>query len=310
MDTLKMRFKLHAMEFEIEGKEETVKKEFADFKEFITGQLLSKINIVVPEVTTITREHTPKQIGNIEDIKTITSNDYPVLKEVVKKDLPKSETDWILVYGFYASDYGENPFSDADINKYYGDTGRKNTSRIKNLSNNIKGLLNKNYIKMHNDTEYILKEDGIKYARQILQGNSTSKGSHKQHTSKPVKESSEKNTNKKNKPAKKNVFVDLNLSPQKINLLKAFFAEKKPKTQNEQVAVVMKWFKDDTNNDEISLEEINYLLSLTSKAPSALGQVLINMGGSGFHWVNKGTIGKYKLSSIGEAHVSSLSSAS
>lgn len=94
------------------------------------------------------------------------------------------------------------------------------------------------------------------------------------------------------------------LSSNEITLLTDFFNSKKPQTQNEKIAVVMKWYKDHVNSNEISLEKINYLMKVCSKVPSALGQVLINMKGDGFRWVsNAGSKGNVQLTSIGETHV-------
>lgn len=43
-DLLKVRFKLHGLEFELEGKENVVKDEFDKFKGFIS-QLLPNVNV-------------------------------------------------------------------------------------------------------------------------------------------------------------------------------------------------------------------------------------------------------------------------
>jgi len=59
---------------------------FSNFKEFITGQLLSKINVIAPQVTSISQEQPiTKQIKQPQDTTVIELGDYPVLKEVVKK---------------------------------------------------------------------------------------------------------------------------------------------------------------------------------------------------------------------------------
>ncbi len=309
MDTLKIKFKLHGLEFELEGKETTVKTEFDNFKSFITADLLPKISISTPQSPTIPNVDPIKRIGTTEDIDVIEMNDFPAMKEVVKKDLPKTETDWILIYAFYASSYGENTFTEQNIKEYYESTGRKNNSRTANLSNNIKSLFKQDYIKAHNDTEYRIKDNGINYAKQILQGNSVSKIVKRSiNKSKIVSKANkiDKLDEVKGKKAAKATsisFVDLKLTSAEQKALNDFFEEKKPKTQNEKVLVAMKWFIDDKKVAEVSLEELNYLLSIAAKTPSALAQVLVNMGGAGFRWVTKGSVGKYQLSSIGENFV-------
>lgn len=315
MDNLKMKFKLHGLEFELEGNEATVKEEFANFKAFITADLLSKINIIAPQVTTVSPASALKQIGQIQDATTVDLADFPILKEVVKKDLPKTESDWILIYGLYSSEFGEKPFSEKDIRSQYESTGRNKSSRLGNITNNIKTLLNKEYFKMHNDNEYILKDKGLEYAKQILQGNSTSKSIVRTTTrvksepksvekvvaakGKNIEEPKRQKSNKTNSVG----FVDLKLTPAEQKALNDYFIDKKPKTQNEKVLVAMKWFIDDKKVVEVSLEELNYLLSIAAETPSALAQVLVNMGGSQFRWVTKGSAGKYQLSSIGENYV-------
>ncbi len=308
MDTLKMKFKLHTLEFEIEGKEAVVKEQFENFKEFVTGQLLSKINVMAPTVTTISSgQPFTKQINQPQDTTAIDLTDFPVLKEVVKKDIPKSEPEWVLIYCLYASAFGEHPFTEKDIRNKYKETNRDTKIRLNNITNNIRSALNKEYIKMQNDTEYIIKDKGIEYAKQILQGNTSAKSvSRLSKKSKPQtnksdeKESEGKKTKSKSNPV---AFIDLNLPAGEITAISKFFKEKNPKTQNEEVAVVMKWYKDNKKKNEISLSEINYLLSICSKVPSALEQVLINMKGAKFRWVANSDNGNVQLTSIGETYV-------
>ena len=303
-----MKFKLHGLEFEIEGNETTVKEEFANFKAFITDDLLTRVNIIEPQVTTITQPTPVRQIGQIQEAATVEMTDFPVLKEVVKKDLPKTESDWIVIYGLYSSDFGEKSFTEKDIRSQYEATGRNKSSRLGNITNNIKTLLNKGFFKMHNDNEYLLKEAGLEFAKQILQGNSTSKTVNRvaKKTKTEGKEKSTIATDKKTKSTKPSStkFVDLALPSNELTALTEFFNSKKPQTQNEKIAVVMKWYKDHINSNEISLEEINYLMKVCSKVPSALAQVLINMKGDGFRWVsNTNNNGNVQLTSIGETYV-------
>ena len=308
MDSLKMKFKLHGLEFEIEGNETTVKAEFANFKAFITEDLLTKVNIIAPQVTTITQPTTVRQIGPIQEATTVDFTGFPVLMEIVKRDLPKTESEWILIYGFYASNFGDYPFSIKHIKDKYEECGRKDNKYFKNIDNNIRTILKKGYFKMHTSSEYIIKEQGIEYAKQILQGNSTSKTVNRVVKKSKV-ESKEKSTvaiDKKPKNPKSSSlkFVDLALPSNEITALTEFFNSKKPQTQNEKIAVIMKWYKDHINSNEISLEEINYLMKICSKVPSALVQVLVNMKGDGFRWVsNTNNNGYVQLTSIGENYV-------
>lgn len=312
MDTLKMKFKLHGLEFELEGKEATVKEEFANFKSFITADLMSKVNIMTPQVTTIPQGQPHRQLDTPPlDVAATVITDVPTLKDIKLRDLAKSETDWLLVYAYYASEGGTKEFTRDNIIQLYKDTDRRTDNRIKSLSQFFKNISKALYIKSTNDTHFILLEKGKLRVAEIFNGNA--KGSNRKPSaktkssdvSKIIEKKSGETKVKKIKANKGNSigFVDLNLPTTEITALTDFFKTKNPKGQNEEVAVVMKWYKDHIKTNEISLQEINYLLSICSKVPSALEQVLINMKGPKFHWVaNKGE-GKVSLTSIGETHV-------
>jgi hypothetical protein len=172
MENLKLKFKLNGLEFEIEGGEKTVKEEFENFKTFITGELISKLTTQqihaespsVPSLSNIdvTSSTFPKE--NFEE------TDFPVLKEVVQRDLPQTEKNWTLIYAFYISNFGNGHFTLKDIINSYKDTGRYTINRSKKFSQNLNLLLNEQLIKVLNDEQYIIKESGIEHAKSILTG--------------------------------------------------------------------------------------------------------------------------------------------
>lgn len=238
------------------------------------------------------------------------TKDIPTLKEIKLRDLAKTESDWFLVYAYYASDGGTKEFTRENIVKLYKDTERRTDNRIKSLSQYIKNSSKSQLIKSINDTDFILLEKGKNKAFEIFEGNSNSKTSKKTTSKNKPTNSTQKSESKniesnikKGKATNTISFIDLKLTHAEQKSLKDFFESKKPKSQNEKVLVVMKWFTDEKQLSEVSMEEINYLLSLVSKTPSALPQVLGNMVGQRFRWVTKKAKGKYELSSIGESHV-------
>lgn len=110
-----------------------------------------------------------------EDVESenIENTDYPSLRDLVIKDYPKNESEWILVYGFYSSNYGNDTFTRDDLISNYDSTNRKTTQRIKNLSQSIKTGIKKDWYKSLNEKEYILLESGKTYASEIINGNSS-----------------------------------------------------------------------------------------------------------------------------------------
>lgn len=308
MDSLKIKFKLHGLEFELEGNETTVKEEFEKFKSFITVDLLSKVNIVAPLITTITPEQRFNQIGQSEEVTSFNLTDIPTLQEIKLRDLAKSETDWLMIYVYYASEGGTKEFTRENIIQLYKDTDRKTDKRIGGLSQLFKNISKALYVKSTNDINFILLDKGKAKVMEIFKGHSTSKigrkvSSKAKLTIEPEVIPKKVSEKKKSKSTKSIEFVDLKLTIVEQKSLNDFFNTKKPKTQNEKVIVAMKWFIDNKKTDEVSLEEMNYLLSIAAETPTALAQVLGNMIGANFRWVTKGSVGKYQLSSIAESYL-------
>ena len=101
--------------------------------------------------------------------------EYPTLKQVVLKNMPKSEAEWVLCYAFYASNYGNDSFFKDSILDKYKESNRDTKIRLGNLVNNIHSCIKKDWIKDINKNEYTINDCGIVYAKEILKGNSTSK---------------------------------------------------------------------------------------------------------------------------------------
>src|SRR4051794_11803156 len=106
METLKIKIKLHALEYEVEGQQEIAREEFRHFNENILTHLLSKVNIVHPSQTI----SYPNSNGNPKELpdaivvnEAISPNQFPILKDVKLRDLPGNETEWLIIYAFYAS---------------------------------------------------------------------------------------------------------------------------------------------------------------------------------------------------------------
>lgn len=117
--------------------------------------------------------------------------DFPTLKQLVIKNYPKNETEWILCYAFFASKYGNETFKKEDVVEGYKESNRYTSNNKNNLTNNFNGCIKKDWIKDINKDEFILKPDGIAYAKEVLKGNSTSKEVKRTKKSKPSAEISE-----------------------------------------------------------------------------------------------------------------------
>lgn len=94
--------------------------------------------------------------------------DFPVMKDIVIRDLPKTEREWILIFALYSSDYGTKVFTRDNIVSKYDESNRKTNSRIANVSNNIKSMVKAGQIKFINDDDMLLTENGKQIAIEIL----------------------------------------------------------------------------------------------------------------------------------------------
>lgn len=234
----------------------------------------------------------------------ISPESMPTLKDVKLRDLAKTEMDWVLVYSYFASNNGTSEYTRDDINEQYTLSDRKTRNRISNLSQNIKKISKSGYIKSTNDTNFILLPKGLEIVMCIFNDQSTSKA--KVISKKKGQNESEKiNNSKKNKNNNSNNFIDLNFAKTDIDSLVTFFKNKKPKSQNEEVLVVIKWYKEQKAKHDISLQEIKYLLKICSKVPGALEQVLINIKGEKFNWIANTNDSKVSITSIGDSYVTS-----
>lgn len=128
------------------------------------------------------------QTTHIVDAETV---DYPTLKQLVIKNYPKNEPEWILCYAFFASKYGNETFKKEDIVEGYKECNRYTNSNKMNLSNNFNACIKKDWIKDINKDEFILKPEGVTYAKEVLSGNSTSKEVKRAKKNKPTTETTE-----------------------------------------------------------------------------------------------------------------------
>ena len=298
MENLKMKFKLHGLEFEIEGNEAVVKEEFANFRSFITGELLSKVNIVSPSTATISAPERKTNYLETAEVEDVVDEEYPVLKEVVKRDLPSTEVNWVLIYCFYASQFGKNPFTVKDISSLYVETGRKTKNRSVKMSNNLTSLLNKGFIKVHNDDEYLLKLSGVEFAKKILSGNAPTKSA----------KGASKITKSNGKPTKSKLIsiekFDIHKDSKSISL-EDFLQEKNPGKSTANVIVVIGYYITHIKGlKSFSEGNIDYAYRTLSipKRPNHLRQIIINAKNNN-DFFESNEDGTWRLSRTGQLFV-------
>lgn len=97
----------------------------------------------------------------------IDSEAYPTLKAVVIKNLSNSESEWVLVYALYISNFGKETFSRQDIIDIHNNSNRKNDNFVRDLSSNIKTNVKASYLNPL-DNGYAILEKGLIKAKEII----------------------------------------------------------------------------------------------------------------------------------------------
>lgn len=96
------------------------------------------------------------------------NNEYPIMKDIVIRDLAKTEREWILIYALYSSNFGADVLTKEDILNKYSESNRKTNSRMANLTNNMNNMVKSGQLKFINDKEMLLTTSGIEMAKDIL----------------------------------------------------------------------------------------------------------------------------------------------
>lgn len=284
MGNLRIKLKYKSFEIELEGEEVTVQAEFKDIKQnglgnVVTGVDLSETNYII--------DATPRQIengtfSNTETIVFSTPTNIPSLKDVIMRQLPSIEREWILVYAYFSSDGGNKTFTPKNILEHYESTKRKTTARHKNMSGNIKVLFTKGYFSALNDDEYILTDDGKHEATEILtRKHSISSAQTKPSSKKTKSEASPKETKTTKKASivsnKMEVLKDVNFRPNGKTSLTDYAKLYEIKSNADRIVVIIQYL-----NDVLDIKTVtgNHLYSgfweLKCKIPTAFYQIITN----------------------------------
>ncbi len=102
------------------------------------------------------------------DINLVRNQPMPDLQSIVDKALPGPEKEWIVTYSLFASEFGKRSFTRDEIMELYQSTGRRDQSKINNLTNNIKICIIKKWLDSPSDKKLYITEEGLKYGYKII----------------------------------------------------------------------------------------------------------------------------------------------
>jgi hypothetical protein len=115
----------------------------------------------------------PKDVNGATGL--ISSGNYIALKDVLIKNLAKSEPELMVVIGYYNSNFGKETFTRQSILDSYRENNIFTVNRRKNLVSNLSSLIKKDLFSTITEEELSISSEGCEYALSILSGNSTTK---------------------------------------------------------------------------------------------------------------------------------------
>lgn len=152
--------------------------------------LLDKFNLIAqtePQAKEVVSQNIQYQQNNLvlaepNDINNLPSNspffstgNFIALKDVLIRNLAKSEPELLVVIGYYNSQFGKSTFTRQSILDSFRDNNIMSENRRKNLGQNLNSLIKKSLINSITDDELSITPEGCEYANNILSGTSQTK---------------------------------------------------------------------------------------------------------------------------------------
>ncbi len=288
--TLKLKFKLNGLEFEVEGNHELVKEHFIDFKKFITSDILSKVNAVLNESQS--NQLLPMNLNALPESSTNLNIDYycqnlPTIHKMLDF---KSENEWLLFYAICGTNSGESLFNESLLREKYILSNRFTDNRIKNLSNNIKFLLKKGFAKIEEHSMYSLTTKGINHMSQLL----TKQISTEEASVKVLNADKFESNNSNYK-----VIERIDFSPSKGVDFNKFLNDYNLNTHSKKILAYIYFLKKELNVEKVTLNHIyTAFVYLNASVPKSLYQIISDLKNK-FNWVEFDSTSNIQISETG-----------
>jgi hypothetical protein len=170
-EKLSIKVTVGDISIELKGNTKIVLDKFDEIRTNGLGKIVSTTKTPIKKENpkaALTKKENPSAEVQKKVTEKLENTSLPSLRDINMKGLPKKETEWIIIYGFYSGDFGKKEFTRDELIQQYKETKRWTTSRKANLTNNLKSLLKQNKIRFLNDHDIVLDDDGIANAKEIL----------------------------------------------------------------------------------------------------------------------------------------------
>ncbi len=232
-------------------------------------------------------------IGNTVDIEIGNNDTYPHINDLARKYDYFSEKDWILIYTFYLSDFGNKQFTREEVfNKYKVE--RKTSVRIKNFARSWNDLFKENFSTVK-ENDLILTKQGLINARGLM-NNQTRNVKAKKNT-----KSNTANQNKSTKTTKQSSVKIEEFDIYEKGGLQSFIEKFNATSTKEYILCIGYFITKILEKESFSDGNVDYafkVLKLPNK-PNALRQIIINIKNNEM-WIENAEEKNWKINRTGE----------
>ncbi|MDH5035124.1 hypothetical protein [Chryseobacterium cucumeris] len=244
-------------DFSINNRSKTINATGVDIQQIDSGKSGYDENIETFDVDF--SEQKTEEINVKQEVKSqqIHSPEYLSLKAIAMKNLPTTETEWIVVYSFFASNQGKDLFSNKDILEKYEESNRLDHGKKSHLSRNIVAAVKAGYLNPL-ATDYSILDPGILKAKEILSRTSSSP-TKKASTKKNKNEiNDDDNSTKKNSKGKKTLkrLNNIDFEPQGKESLRNYFSKYTPSSDNERTLLFVNYMQNILEIEQITYDHI------------------------------------------------------
>lgn len=231
--------------------------------------------------------------GNTVDIEIGNNDTYPHINDLARKYDYFSEKDWILIYAFYLSDFGNKQFTREEVfNKYKVE--RKTSVRIKNFARSWNDLFKENFSTVK-ENDLILTKQGLINARGLM-NNQTRNVKAKKNT-----KSNTANQNKSTKTTKQSSVKIEEFDIYEKGGLQSFIEKFNATSTKEYILCIGYFITKILEKESFSDGNVDYafkVLKLPNR-PNALRQIIINIKNNEM-WIENAEEKNWKINRTGE----------
>ncbi|SEW45020.1 hypothetical protein SAMN05428988_5919 [Chitinophaga sp. YR573] len=218
-----------------------------------------------PNVSDLPPNYSPNAVETVATsaIAPRKEDEYPSLMTVAMRRLPSTETEWVVLYGFFASGFGKKMFTRHDLITLYEETKRKSTDKTNALTSNIKAAVQSGKFNAFTDGEYCIMDPGIELAKEIMTRTKASPLPGKSKQSKEEKGEGEdasaasgKGKRGAKSTDKSKRLAEIDFYPTGKDSLKAYFDKFDTKSDFEKVLVFVSYFTEILKTGGITYDHI------------------------------------------------------